>query len=250
MSDTEDPATRGLPPGAYGPPPRLRLGLGARLRNYFLTGVVIAAPVAITIYITWWIVALVDRWVKPLIPSRYNPDYYLPFTVPGFGLVIAILAITLLGFFAANLFGRTIVSYGEMLLNRMPFIRSLYRGLKQIFETVLSQSAASFNEVGVIEYPRRGLYSLVFVATDTKGEIAARLDEGDGLVSVFLPTTPNPTSGFLLFVPRRDVLILDMSVEEAAKLVISAGLVTPEYQEQTKALAANARAAIPPAAAE
>lgn len=209
-----------------------------RLRNYFLTGLVVAAPVSITIYLTWTFINWVDGWVKPLIPSVYNPDSYLPFSVPGVGLVFAIVILTLLGFLTANIVGRSVVSYGEMLLARMPLVRNLYSGLKQIFETVLSESSRSFNSAGLVEYPRKGLWAIVFIATEAKGEIRAQLEAtDDDMVSVFLPTTPNPTSGFLLFVPRADIRVLDMSVEEAARLVISAGLVTPKYQEQTKKLA-------------
>ena len=123
----------------------------------------------------------------------------------------------------------------------MPVVRNVYGALKQIFETVLSQSNNTFQQVGLIEYPRRDLYAIVFISTETTGEIKDRADDGEGLLSVFLPTTPNPTSGFLLFVPKRDVVMLDMSVEEAAKLVISAGLVVPEYQKTLKGLADKAR---------
>jgi len=209
-----------------------------RLRNYFLTGLVVAAPISITIYLTWTFVNWVDGWVKPLIPHIYNPDYYLPFSVPGVGLVFAIFLLTLLGFLTANIVGRSIVSYGEMLLARMPLVRNLYSGLKQIFQTALSESSQTFKSAALIEYPRKGLWAIVFIATHAKGEVRDQLaDIDDSIASVFLPTTPNPTSGFLLFVPRSSIRMLDMSVEEAAKLVISAGLVTPEYQETTRRLA-------------
>jgi len=227
-------------------PPKRRSRARLRLRNYFLTGIVVAAPISITIYLTWAFVSWADGWVKPLIPSLYNPDTYLPFSVPGVGLVLAILAITLLGFLTANLVGRTIVSYGELLLERMPLVRSLYKGLKQLFEAALSQSSRSFQQVGLIEYPRLGLWSLVFIATDARGEVADRLGDKDDVISVYLPTTPNPTSGYLLFVPRRDVMILDMSVQDAAKLIISGGLVTPEHARRAPATAEEH----PPLAAE
>jgi uncharacterized membrane protein len=217
--------------------------LRTRIRNYFLTGLVIAAPVSITIYLTWTFINIVDDWIKPWVPTFYNPDNYLPFSLPGVGLIFAFFAITILGALTANLFGRTIVSYGEMMLNRMPVVRNLYSALKQIFETVVSQSQNSFREVGVIEYPRRGLYAIVFVSTETGGEVKSRFDDGKGMLSIFLPTTPNPTSGFLLFVPRKDVTILDMSVEDAAKLVISAGLVDPAYGELAEAAKAAQLAA-------
>ncbi len=213
------------------PPERHRTAVFLRLRNYFFTGLIIAAPLSITIYITWSLIGWIDSWVKPLIPSDYNPDTYLPFTVPGFGVIVAVVTLTLLGAATANLFGRTIVRYSELMLDRMPLVRSIYRGLKQIFETVLSQSSPTFKQVGLIEYPRKGLWSIVFVSTETRGEVAVHAggDEAE-LYSVFLPTTPNPTSGYLLFVPKRDVTILEMTVEDAAKAVISAGLVVPEWR--------------------
>lgn len=222
-------------------PPRKRVTARMRLRNYFLTGIVVAAPISITIYLTWTFINWVDGWAKPLIPRIYNPDTYLPFSLPGVGLVFAFVLITLLGFLTANLVGRTIVTYGETVLDRMPLVRNLYRGLKQIFHTALSESSRSFQKVGLIEYPRKGLWAIIFISTTAKGEVADRTADNGEMLSVFLPTTPNPTSGFLLFVPRADVIILDMSVEEAAKLVISAGLVSPEYQARTRELAEKNR---------
>lgn len=212
---------------------RKRLSMGLRLRNYFLTGLVIAAPVSITIYLTWTFIQWIDGWVKPLIPAVYNPDTYLPFSVPGGGLLFAFISITLLGFFTAGIVGKTIIRYGETLLGRMPLVRNLYQGLKQIFETILSDSSKSFQRAALLEYPRRGLWAIVFISTDAKGEVKIKLGEvvDDGMVSIFLPTTPNPTSGFLLFVPSKDLILLDMSVEQAAKLVISAGLVNPDTQK-------------------
>lgn len=210
--------------------PGKKPSIASRLRNYFLTGVVVAAPIGLTIWITRWFIDLVDTWFTPLIPEQYRPDNYLPFDIPGLGLVIALVLLTLLGALTANIFGRSIISFAENLVNRMPVVRSIYNALKQIFETVISQSGSSFQKVGLIEYPRAGVYSLVFISTSSKQEIAARV--GEDLVSVFLPTTPNPTSGFLLFVPLSDVTILDMSLEEGAKMIISAGLVEPKYVPQ------------------
>ncbi len=209
-----------------------------RFRNYFLTGFIVCAPLAITAYLTWSFIGWADSWVKPYIPEVYNPDTYLPFPVPGFGLVVALILITLIGFMTANFIGRTIVNYGEYMLGRMPLVRNIYSVLKQILETVLSERTNTFKKVGLIEYPRKGLWAIVFIATDTEGEVEEELERKTGkTIAVFLPTTPNPTSGFLLFVPKSDVKILSMSVEEGAKLVISAGLVTPEYQKRLEALA-------------
>lgn len=214
-----------------------KMAAGTRLRNYFLTGLIVAAPVSITVYITWWFITLVDGWVKPFVPAIYLPETYLPFTVPGVGLFFAIAGLTVLGALTANLFGRTVVSYGELMLNRMPIVRNVYRALKQIFETVLSQSQNSFQKAGLIEYPRKGIWSIVFISTATKGEIVRKSPVDGDMLSVFLPTTPNPTSGFLLFVPKNDVVILDMSVEDAAKMVISAGLVIPGQRDKAAQLA-------------
>ncbi len=212
-----------------------------RVRNYFLTGFIIAAPLFITAYLAWTLVQWVDSWVKPYIPAAYNPDNYLPFAVPGFGLIFAIFVITLIGFLTANFIGRSIVGYGETLLSRMPLVRNVYSGLKQIFQTVLSDQTGTFQKVCLIEYPRKGIYALAFISTDTRGEVNEILNaEGKSTISVFLPTTPNPTSGFLLFVEKSEVLELEMSVEDAAKLVISAGLVAPEKQTTLQKLAQQA----------
>lgn len=209
----------------------------SRLRTYFLTGFIIAAPLLITIYLIWTIIEWVDSWVIPYIPAVYNPDTYLPIHVPGFGLIAAAFLLTVIGFLAANFIGRSIVHWGEGLLDRMPVVRNLYKGLKQIFETVLSDTSASFKEVALIEYPRKGLWAMVFIATKTKGEVDDKLlAKDEDTMSVFLPTTPNPTSGFLLFVPKEELIVLDMSVEEAAKLIISAGLVAPDDSKQQKKL--------------
>ena len=213
--------------------PTSQRSLIARLRGNFLTGLIVVAPVVITIYLTWTIITLVDEQVVPLVPSVYNPRTY-GYDIPGFGLFIFLIFTTAVGYFAKNLFGRSIIRVAESWVDRMPIIRSIYNALKQIVETVLSQSNASFSNACLIEYPRKGLWAIAFVSTETRGEVPGRAGE-DKMVSVFLPTTPNPTSGFLLFVPARDVVVLDMTVEEAAKLVISAGLVTPPTKEEIEA---------------
>lgn len=215
---------------------------GRRLTSYFLTGLVIAGPIGITLYIAWWIIGVVDDFVKPLIPPQYHPDTYLPISVPGFGLLVAATAVMLLGFLTANLVGRSLLQIGESLFSRLPMISTLYRGLKQLFETVVTQSSQSFKQVGLIQYPRPGLWAIVLISTQAKGEVAEKVNGDEKILSCFLPTTPNPTSGFLLFVPESEVTILDMSTEDAAKLIISAGLVAPEYRKKTAALAKKAGA--------
>lgn len=205
--------------------------IAARLRNYFLTGLIICAPVAITVWLVRSFIEWADSWVKPYLPSFYNPDTYSPVAIPGFGLLVAIVVITLVGFLTASIIGRSIINFGESLLNRTPLVRTIYKSLKQIFQTVLQDQSTSFKKAGLIEYPSPGLWSLVFIATDAKGEIAAKFDErGMDMVAVFLPPTPLPTAGFLLFVPRDKIVPLQMSAEDAAKLLISGGLVTPDHK--------------------
>jgi len=218
--------------------------LGARLRGYFLTGLIIVGPVAITIYVVWWFINLVDAWVKPLIPKSYLPETYLPFSVPGVGLIVGILGLMLIGALTANLFGRTIVSYGEMMLDRMPVVRGVYRLLKQIFTTIFSKSGSSFKRVGVIEFPRKGLFALVFVSGEPPAEVKDKIGNGEALMTVFMPNAPNPTTGFVIFMPAKDVTLLDMAIEDGAKMVVSAGLVAPQ-QDALKKLAEDAKATQP-----
>lgn len=226
-------------------------GFFARMRNNFLTGVVVAAPIGITFWLIWLFitgpVARLDETVRGFLPSNFMPTQFLEY-LPGFGLIMAMIALILLGALAKNFIGRSLLNFGERLVDSIPGVRNLYGFFKNVFEMALQQSERSFKEVGLIEYPRPGLWALAFVVTKTKGEVAYKLRESDeNLVSVFIPTTPNPTSGFLLFVPAHDIKILDMSVEDGAKLIFSAGLVTPsydpdEYIAQLEEAAKNAEA--------
>jgi uncharacterized membrane protein len=203
-----------------------------RLRTYFLTGLILVAPLALTLYFVRSMIGWVDGWVKPYLPSTVNPDTYLPFAIPGIGLVIALFLITFIGFLTANFVGKKIVQYGERLLARMPVVRSIYSSLKQIFQTVFSEKSESFKSVAIIEYPRKGVWALAFVAGDTQGEVKEKLmSEAGETVAVFMATTPNPTGGFVMFFPRKDLKILKMSVEDCLKLVISTGLVWPDYDQ-------------------
>jgi uncharacterized membrane protein len=199
---------------------------GARLRNYFLTGIIVAGPLAVTAYIVSWIVTTVDGWVKPLVPSAYLPDTYLPFRVPGYGLVVAMVGLTLLGFLTANLVGRSLLRLGEVALERMPLVRGVYKTFKQIFHTIFSQSGTSFRKVGLVQYPAKGMWSIVFISATPGEDIARHLPPKDH-VSVFLPCTPNPTTGFYFFLPREEVIELSIPVDEGAKLIMSAGLIQP-----------------------
>ncbi|SLN55107.1 DUF502 domain-containing protein [Oceanibacterium hippocampi] len=205
--------------------PAPKAGFLARLRAYMFTGIVVVAPIAITVYLAWTLIHFVDSQITPLIPDRYNPETYLPFTLPGIGLLALLVMLTLVGFLTANILGRAIVGFGERMVGRMPVIRTVYRTFKQIFESVLAQSN-SFREVVLVEYPRPGLWAVAFLTSEETHHLGL---EGDNdMVAMFLPTTPNPTSGFLLFAPRADLIFLDMTVEEGVKLVISAGMVWPD----------------------
>lgn len=203
-------------------------GAIARLRGYFVTGLIVAGPVAITIYVVWWIVALIDGWVKPLVPPAYLPDAYLPVSIPGVGLVIALVGLTLIGFLTANLVGRTLLDFSETALARMPVVRGLYKGVKQLFETVFSQSGDSFRRVALVEFPVPGTWSLVFVSSEAAPAVAAGLPEGETQVGVFLPCSPNPTTGFFFYLPRSRLREIDVPVEAAAKLIMSAGVIQPD----------------------
>lgn len=219
-------------------------GFMSRIRTYFLTGLIVAGPVAITAWLIWWFVTWVDNLVRPLIPSTYHPDTYLPFNIPGLGLIFAFVMLTLLGFLTANFIGRRLVGFGESLLSRMPIVRPIYRTAKQIFETLFSSSQSSFRQVGLVEFPSPGMWSLVFLTQAPGGPVAARLPDGEH-VSAFMPCTPNPTTGFFFYVPRRDVIDLDISVEQAMQLIISAGVIQPGADDPHKnlaTLAATARA--------
>ncbi len=197
-----------------------------RTRTNFFTGIVIVAPIMLTFYLIWWAINLVDRLIVPWVPAIYNPSTYLGVDIPGFGVIVFLIFTAAVGALTKGLFGRQLLKFGETFVDRMPVVRSIYNALKQIAETVLSQSNNSFQNACLVQYPRKGIWAIAFVSTETKGEVLEKMPS-DEMLSVFLPTTPNPTSGFLLFVPREDVVLLDMTVEEAAKLIISAGLVTP-----------------------
>ncbi len=206
-------------------PPRPR-GLAGRIRAYFLTGVVIAGPVAITAWIVFWFVDTVDRVIRPLIPVDLWPDAYLH--VPGVGVLLAFAGLTLLGFLAANLLGRTLIRVSENILNRMPIVRGIYKGAKQLFETAFSQQGASFRRVGLVQYPAPGMWSIVFISTPPGERVKSAIGAGETpYVSVFLPCTPNPTTGFFFYLPVAEVIDLDISPDEAAKLIMSAGLIQP-----------------------
>ncbi|MEJ6401986.1 DUF502 domain-containing protein [Yoonia sp. 2307UL14-13] len=224
---------------------RSRPSFIARLRGNFLAGLIIVAPIGLTIWLIWTVVGWVDGWVWPFIPDSYHPtalvnrflglqgEDQIDINVRGVGVVIFLVFTVLVGWVGKGLIGRSFLGIGERLVDRMPVVRSIYNAAKQIAETVFSQRDTSFDKACMVEYPRKGIWAIAFISTNAKGEIDAKLSDGEPIVTVFLPTTPNPTSGFLLFLPRSEVKVLDMSVEDAAKLVISAGLVYPNGDQIT-----------------
>lgn len=215
----------------------------ARLRNYFLTGLILVGPIYITLNLTWWFINWVDDTMRPFIPIGLRAETYLPFKLPGYGLIIALFALTLLGFLTAGLVGRTLVEFGENLLNRMPVVRPIYRTMKQIFETIFSKSGSSFRKVALAEFPT-GMLSVVFLSHPPGEDVATRLPNDD-YVSCFLPCTPNPTTGFFFYARRKNLIELDISVEQAMTLIMSAGMVQPgsgDAQRKLSAIMENARA--------
>lgn len=211
-----------------------RRGLLGGLRRNFLTGLVVIAPITLTLWLIWTAIGWIDGWVLPLVPARYRPEQYFGLDLPGLGVVLFLVFTILVGWLAKGLIGRTFIHWGESIVAQMPVIRSIYNGAKQIAETVFAQSSTSFDRACLVQYPRKGIWAVAFISTRAKGEVARRIPHGDEIVSIFLPTTPNPTSGFLLFVPAEDIIELDMKVEDAAKLVISAGLVYPNAKDPTR----------------
>ncbi|SHE78126.1 Uncharacterized membrane protein [Litoreibacter ascidiaceicola] len=214
-------------------PPR-KASLFARMRGNFLAGLVVIAPIGLTMWLTWSVVGWIDSWVLPFVPYHYRPEQYIGINLRGVGVVFFLLFTMVIGWMGKGILGRSLLRFGENLVDRMPVVRSIYNGLKQIAETVFSQRETSFEKACLVEYPRRGIWAIAFISTSAKGEVARGIPTEGGLMSVFLPTTPNPTSGFLLFVPKSDIIELDMSVEDAAKLVISAGLVYPNKEDPSK----------------
>jgi uncharacterized membrane protein len=207
------------------PPIPMRIGVGARLRGYFFAGILVIAPISITVYIAWLFISFIDTQVFSVLPPVYNPETYLPFSIPGIGVILMIVGLTLVGALTAGYLGKIFLRLSERVLNRMPVVRSIYGAVKQIVETVVSNKSTAFREVALVEYPRKGAWTLCFLTGKTIDQIGDAA--GPRLVNIFVPTTPNPTSGFLLFVPETDLRRVDMTVEEGIKLVISTGIVTP-----------------------
>lgn len=207
----------------------LKTTLFGRLRNYFLAGILVTAPISITFYVTWGFLKFLDKKITPIIPVDVNPNTYLPVDIPGLGLIIAVVFFVIVGWFTRNFFGRLLVRVSEYIVERVPVINTIYGAIKQIFETVMASQSDAFKEVVMFEYPRKGIWVLGFVTGQTKGEVQTMTN--NQTINVFLPTTPNPTSGFLLFIPKDDLTYMKMSVEEGIKMIVSGGIITPEEQK-------------------
>jgi len=231
------PKPKNLPPIAE---PRKRRWF-AGLRTNFLTGLVVVAPIGMTLWLIWTITGQIDSWVLPFIPTTFTLKPYIGIDLRGLGVIIFLIFTFIVGWLTKGIMGKSLLKLGEDLVDRMPVVRSIYNGLKQLAETIFAQSETSFDKVCIIEYPRRGIYAIAFISTTTKGEVNQKIPENEQMISVFLPTTPNPTSGFLLFLPQSDLIELDMSVGDAMKLVDFGGACLPEYERRRPTAAAVRR---------
>jgi uncharacterized membrane protein len=240
MTPDDDNAAPAAPPEAAPPPSTAR----SHIRTYFFTGLILVGPIYVTVSLTWWLINWVDDLVRPLIPVAFRTETYLPIHVPGLGLIIAFCILTLLGFLTANLVGRKLVEFGEKIVNRMPIVRPIYKTMKQIFEAIFAKSGSSFRKVALVEFPAPGMWSLVFLSQSPSRDVSARLP-GTDYVSAFMPCTPNPTTGFFFYVLRKEIIELDITVESAMALLMSAGMVQPDGDAQKKLafLAETARVA-------
>jgi uncharacterized membrane protein len=198
-----------------------KASLGKRLRNYFITGIIVLVPLGFTLYLTVFLISISSK----LIPEEINPNSYLPFSIPGLEIILSIIFITLIGFISLSLIGRRILRLINDLLKKIPFLRTIYSAIGQMTETFANKKGKKKNVV-LVQYPSKGSWAVGFATKDNKGEISKKTN--DTLVNVFIPTTPNPTSGFLLMFPKKEVIYLDMSFEEASKFIVSAGTSNPK----------------------
>jgi uncharacterized membrane protein len=203
-------------------PVSIHRSLLARLRAYLFAGILLIAPISITLYIAWIVVTFVDQWVAKLLPPAYNPNHYLPFNIPGLGLVLVLVVLIILGWLAAGMLGSFFLSASEGVLNRMPVIRSVYAAVKQIFETILAERANAFSKVVLVQFPREGMWRIGFVTGVIPGNVQD-VAEG-GVVNVFVPNSPNVTAGFLVLIPPKEIVHVDLTPEEALKLIVSGGI--------------------------
>ncbi len=197
------------------------------LRRYLVAGLLVWIPLGVTIFILRVLIGLMDRTLL-LIPQQYRPEEWLGFTIPGLGLILTLLVLLVTGLLAANIVGRSMVGLWESMLDRIPVVRSVYSAAKNFAEIVFSDSGQSFKKVLLIEYPRKGIYSLAFQTATNLGEVQGRT--GEEMICTFVPTTPNPTSGYIIILPKKDIIELDMEIDEALKMIISLGVVVPSWR--------------------
>lgn len=216
------------------PKKKRRHPLWASLRASFLTGLIVIAPLSITAWLIWSVIGWIDGWVLPFVPHEFRPEQYIGINLRGVGVIFFLIFTIVVGWIAKGVIGRSLIDWAESVVERMPVVRSVYSGLKQIAETVFAQADTSFDKACLVQYPRAGIWAIAFISSSAKHEIAAKMPGAERKVAVFLPTTPNPTSGFLLFVNHSEVIELEMTVEDAAKLIISAGLVYPNGKDPTR----------------
>ncbi|MBQ2884801.1 MAG: DUF502 domain-containing protein [Alphaproteobacteria bacterium] len=201
----------------------------SKLKTYLFTGILVTAPIAITFYMAYEVFIWTDKWSRSLFAHQMTQYSFLPY-IPGFGVIMLIAVLIIIGMFTTGFIGKFFVRLGDYIVSKMPLVSSVYSLLKQLFETVLSPKSQSFKEAVLIEYPRKGIWIIGFLATEAKGELKQKLSHNK-MLAVFVPTTPNPTSGFLIMLPEEDVIRLNMSVEDALKYTVSCGIVTPEKEK-------------------
>jgi len=192
----------------------------SRIRNYFITGILVLIPIGITVYLTLFLIKISSK----ILPKALNPDYYLPYNIPGLEIIISLLLITLIGWLSLTFIGRRLVTFFESILNRIPILRTIYSSAGQLMEN-FSQEKKNKKSVVLVQYPRQGIWAVGFATKENTGKIKNAI--GEDTINVFVPTTPNPTSGFLLMFPKKDVVFLDLTFEEASKFVVSAGSINP-----------------------
>ncbi len=202
-----------------------KIGLGARLRRHFLTGIVVTVPITVTLWSAWWFLNFIDGIVAKIVPTEFNPNTYLPFEVPGLGLILTVIFFILIGWFARNFLGRMIIRASEFIVERMPLINTIYKAVKQVFEMTIGAQSTAFRDVVLIRYPHPNSWTIGFVTGVTPGEIQTVGGDSE-VLNVYIPVTPT-TAGFVVFVPKKDVVYLSMTIEDAVKLIASGGIIIP-----------------------
>ena len=205
--------------------------LKTSLRKYFFTGLLVIVPISVTGYAIWFLLKAMDAILK-YVPARYLPETYLHIHIPGLGLILVVFLVFAVGLLTRNFVGRKMVHLGEKIVDRIPLARIIYVGVKQLLEALFFQKTKAFDKAALIEYPRRGIYAICFITGESKGEVQCKTNKN--MINVFVPTTPNPTSGFYILIPENELIILNMSVEDAFKLIVSGGIVSPNEAKNSQ----------------